>query len=76
MKYLIMADINTNEILHKIELEMVLNVAVFKGDKINTIGGWYGCHCEKDKEYIMVQYDDGNKFILGEAKRVYIYFNN
>lgn len=73
MKYLVMADINTDEEYHKIELTRVKNIAVFSGEKINTIGTWFGCCLDKNKKYFMVQYDI-DSFFVGEVNEVYICF--
>lgn len=51
MNYLVIADIDTNKVLNRIETDRVNNIAVFSGEKINTIGVWFGCHCDNHKIY-------------------------
>jgi hypothetical protein len=74
MQFLIMANIDTDEILNKIELVKVSNICVFTGDRINNIGTWYGCHCDPYEKYLMVQYNNCSSFIVGNIKEAYIYF--
>ena len=77
MKYLIVADIDTDEQIHKLDLEKVKNIAVFDGDEVNKFAWIYGAKADIFEKYLVVQYetDDGSTgFVAPKYKEVYIYF--
>lgn len=74
MNYLVMSDINTDEKVNRGELDRVNNISVFKGKKINKIVWLYRTRADHFKQYIMVQYDNCSKFIVGKKNDVYIQF--
>ena len=77
MKDLILADINTNEELKRVELSKVLNVSVMIGHKLNKLSTVYGFKADDFTNYQVIQFatDTNNTgLIMHDAKECFIYF--
>lgn len=72
---LIIANLETDEVQKEIDINEILNICVFTGEKLNTIAGWYGTGFNNNEKYYMIQLKEGDKFCTYDIKDVFMYFD-
>lgn len=74
--YLVAKDMDDEEV-ERIELDVVRNISVIDGAKVNVFSVWYGFVADKSKDYIIVQFnteDNDIGFMPCEVTELYICF--